>query len=110
MTNNGQTPGGNTTTAGAVEQLAMARRIVADVWKRRNENAAVAYVLTGQCDDYREVEAALVAIRATSKLAADLAYGHIVSGNDKRSAGADATARKITARLRNNDHLKAPKP
>ena len=28
MTNNGQTPGGNTTTAGAVEQLEMARRIV----------------------------------------------------------------------------------
>jgi len=93
------------------EAMAMARRVVADVWKSRNENAAVAYVLTGQCDNYREVQAAVAAIELASKAAADFAYGHVVSGNDHRSQGRDETARKISSALRAFEHLRAaPNP
>lgn len=44
------------------EMRKMARECVAKVWKARNENAAVHFLMAGQCDNYREVQAALTAI------------------------------------------------
>lgn len=55
------------------EMKAMARRVVAGVWKSRNENAAVHLLMVGQCDHYREMEAALAAIIETQRKDAELA-------------------------------------
>jgi hypothetical protein len=112
MTNNVQTPGGNTTTAGAVEQLAMARRIYAQFIIDNVPGAGPDDV--PQFDDNAHgVKIALAAIIETSEAAARLidhqtpppAGGPLSHTNSMRVVMIDA-ARS----LRNNDHLKGPQP
>lgn len=63
MTNNVQTPGGNTTTAGAVEQLA--RRIAADVIAKEGMTSIAEQIRRGNRDGLDTVKAALAAIIET---------------------------------------------
>lgn len=65
MTNNVQTPGGNTTTAGAVERMATARRIAADVIAKEGMTSIAEQIRRGNRDGLDTVKAALAAIIET---------------------------------------------
>ena len=95
MTNNGQTPGGNTTTAGAVEQLAIS--IANDVTPEyiARHRYAEAWAVAK--------DAALAAIIETTEAAAKFVERIVPP------PGIDASS-NAAIRLRNNDHLKGPKP
>ena len=71
MTNNVQTPGGNTTTAVAVEQLA--RRIAADVIAKEGMTSIAEQIRRGNRDGLDTVKAALAAIIDTQEWAAGIA-------------------------------------
>jgi len=103
MTNNGQTPGGNTTTAGAVE---MARRIAASMIGNPD---VVRDMLAGDRDDDESVQSALAAIIETTEAAANWAIEVYGSGRPDESTDGDC----IAFDLREGAHLingKAPKP
>jgi len=101
MTNNEQSPGGNTTTAGAVE---MARRIVARFV------TCPAHVLAGKGDDWPEVKAALAAIIETTEAAAAFIERDVPVERAGEVVGGCSGDMITAAALRNNDHLKGPKP
>ncbi len=112
MTNNGQTPGGNTTTAGAVEQLAMARRIYAQFIIDNVPGAGPDDV--PQFDDNAHgVKIALAAIIETTEAAAKMAERNsrpTYSMTLPPIKLSDGPGDLIATALRNNDHLKGPKP
>ena len=73
---NVQTPGGNTTTAGAVEGLAKARRICAAHYRARARNPKNSYghemahaerIINGDSDDWDCVQTTLAAIIETTE-------------------------------------------
>ena len=95
MTNNVQTPGGNTTTDGAVEQRKMAKRIA---WET---------VLISNGTTRRNMErAALAAIIETSERAAKLAMDRVDYGIDPSPySPSRAEVYNLAAAIRNGDHL-----
>lgn len=101
--NNGQTPGGNTTTAGAVE---MARRIAASAV---GATLTVENYLSGRMDDTDAVRAALAAIIETQERDARIAEQH-VGQSSIMSLEYDEACRDIASAIRSDDHLKGPQP
>ncbi len=123
-------PGGNTTTAGAVEQLELARRIASAHIQHRAPQSAER-ILRGESDAYVGVQVALAAISETTEAAAKLADA-AAAGNRRREAQYRESAENdpstageqvdmetavafakmasgssaLAASLRNNDHLK----
>ena len=59
-------------TQPTAEQLELARECAAEVWIGLNEHAAIHMLRYGQCDHYREVQSALLAIQATEARAQGL--------------------------------------
>ncbi len=114
MTNNGQTPGGNTTTAGAVEGLAMARRICARIVEGDSDNSlrvsAANDYLEGRHDKRIEVQSALAAIIETTEAAAAFIERDVPVEHAGQVVGRCSGDMITAAALRNFDHLKGPKP
>lgn len=59
-------------TQATAEQLRLARECAAEVWISKNEHAAIHMLRDGQCDHYREVQSALLAIKATEARCAEM--------------------------------------
>lgn len=83
MTNNAHTPGGNATTAGAVERLAMARRIASET----KVGAAPEQILRGDWDNSPVVKAALAAIIETQELIAQFIERDVPFERDGKVVG-----------------------
>lgn len=89
------------------EQIAMARRIVADLYPSSPGERAL--VLDGSWDRAPNIRAAIAAIIETTELAYRLAADHVDQCDDTAVGRArNATARDIYEALRSGDHLKGP--
>lgn len=111
---NGQTPGGNTTTAGAVEQLEMARRIVARFYRGIRDHDYAQWVLEGHKDETTGVKIALAAIIETTEAAAKYAanlepIGDAADEPEYFHGHCDGT-NNVAIHLRDFRHLKGPQP